>query len=491
MYKLNDDGTRSFDGVRIDKVINERNRQHVDNLKRRLVGREDEMIDVVRKRDFRGSKHDKTPAMDISSSKLTSLSRGNGKRIKGRKTCIHNNNDGTDSFASSHGGMEPLDYARNLQEGNRLPSTSYDPAVNNGNYTKTMAGYMDKIPQLGKGSMNTKRSKLAQAATKRQELSHPVNCITRCSNKALQVFPWQDENLDEIIKELETSTVLREVYLSNNQITLADGRFTAALASNTSLRTIRLHSNKIGDEGVQSLCAALKVNTTLTRINLGGCQISNVGANFLAEALMLNIRLENLNLTGNKIGDEGAQSLAMSLKVNNTLTSISLDTNQISTVGAKFFADALMVNTSLVTINLSSNNIGDEGARYLSLALKVNTTLTSTFLNKNQISEVGAQFLAEALMVNTVLQSMSLQSNNVGLNVNGNRIGEDGAQSLAKALKVNNTLVSINLCRCHISTVGAKFLAEALMINTKLEGMNLSANMIGDEGVQSLAEFLQ
>ena len=294
------------------------------------------MIDVVRKRDFRGSKHDKTPAMDISSSKLTSLSRGNGKRMKGRKTRIHNNNNGTDSFASSHGVIEPLDYARNLQEGNRLSSTSYDPAVNNGNYTKTMAGYMDKIPQLGKGSMNTKRSKLAQAATKRQELSHPlvegngaanrrrqstadrrvwanartdfgiksrleieqhnepimpsnrelvefiskdVNCITRCNNKALQ-----DENLDEIIKELETSTVLREVYLSNNQITFADGRFTAALASNTSLRTIRLHSNKIGDEGVQSLCVALKVNNFLVYINLGGCQISNVGANFLAEA---------------------------------------------------------------------------------------------------------------------------------------------------------------------------------------------------------------
>ena len=172
-----DDVPRSFDGVRVDKVVNEKNRQHVDNLKQRLGGREDE-IDVVRKNNFRGSKHDKIPAMATSSSKLTSPSRGNGKRIQGRKTRLHNNNNnnnnGTDSFASSHGGMDPLDYAQNLQEGNRWPSTSYDPAVNNGNYTKTMAGYMDKIPQLGKGSMDTKRSMLAHAATKRQELSHPL-----------------------------------------------------------------------------------------------------------------------------------------------------------------------------------------------------------------------------------------------------------------------------------------------------------------------------
>ena len=161
-----DDVPISFDGVRVDIVINEKNRQHVDNLKRRLVGREDE-IDVVRKRDFRGSKHDKTPAMDISSSKLTSpLSRGNGKRIQGRKTRLHNNNNNSgskDSFASSRGGMDLLDYARNLQEGNR---------------------WMEKIPQLGKGSMNTKRTMLAHAATKRQELSHGLLSMIESMCKA-------------------------------------------------------------------------------------------------------------------------------------------------------------------------------------------------------------------------------------------------------------------------------------------------------------------
>jgi hypothetical protein len=171
----NDDGPRSFDGVRVDKVFNEQAKQRVNDLKQRLGGREDEIDHLTRKRDFRGNKHDSIPPMAISSSKLQSPSRGNGKRIPGRKTRLHNNNNniGTDTFASSHGGIDPLDHARNIQEGNRLSSTSYDPAVNNGNFTKTMGGYMDKIPQLGKGSMNTKRSMIANAATKRQELSHP------------------------------------------------------------------------------------------------------------------------------------------------------------------------------------------------------------------------------------------------------------------------------------------------------------------------------
>ena len=65
-----------------------------------------------------------------------------------------------------------------------------------------------------------------------------VKCITRC-NKDLR-----DDDLDEIIKELETSTVLCEIKLLDSLITLADGRFTAALASNTSLQKINLHGNR-------------------------------------------------------------------------------------------------------------------------------------------------------------------------------------------------------------------------------------------------------
>jgi hypothetical protein len=125
-------------------VRSSKNKQHVDNLKQRLGGREDEM-DLSRKRDFRG--YGQTSSMmAISSSKLSSPSRGDGTRIQGQK----NNNNGTDTFASSHWGMDALDLAQNLQEGNRLPSSSY----NNSNYTKTMGRYMDNIPQLGMRSMN-------------------------------------------------------------------------------------------------------------------------------------------------------------------------------------------------------------------------------------------------------------------------------------------------------------------------------------------------
>jgi Leucine-rich repeat (LRR) protein len=106
-----------------------------------------------------------------------------------------------------------------------------------------------------------------------------VKCINR-SHKNLR-----DEDLDEIIKEMETSAVLMELNLNRNQITLTDVKFTAALASNTSLQKINLHCNKIGDEGVRSLASALKLNSTLESIILNGNQISKDGAQFLARSI--------------------------------------------------------------------------------------------------------------------------------------------------------------------------------------------------------------
>jgi Ran GTPase-activating protein (RanGAP) involved in mRNA processing and transport len=238
-----------------------------------------------------------------------------------------------------------------------------------------------------------------------------VKCITRY-NKALQ-----DENLDEIIKEVETSTVLMEVNLCRNQITLADGRFTTALTSNTSLLKINLPDNNISDEGVRHLAGSLKVNNTLRCINLSENHISKAGAKFLAEALMVNKMLENLYLNSNKIGDEGVRSLAMALQVNSTLKLIDLSGCQISKVGAKFLADALMVNTSLVAINLSCNNINDEGAQILAESFTVNQSLRNIQLCNNKITDIGATKVADSvrfrLNVDCGVTTINLKGNQV------------------------------------------------------------------------------
>ena len=70
----------------------------------------------------------------------------------------------------------------------------------------------------------------------------------------------------------------------------------AALEKNSTVTSIDLSNNKIGDEGVATLAAALEKNSTLTSIILGCNNIGNVGAAHLAAALEKNYALEVLYL---------------------------------------------------------------------------------------------------------------------------------------------------------------------------------------------------
>ncbi|KAG9060730.1 hypothetical protein KI688_008941 [Linnemannia hyalina] len=70
------------------------------------------------------------------------------------------------------------------------------------------------------------------------------------------------------------------------------GQLSETLKTNSSLTTLNLERNSIGDNGAQALSEALKTNSTLT----------------------------TLNLLRNSIGDNGAQALSEALKTNSTLT---------------------------------------------------------------------------------------------------------------------------------------------------------------------------
>ena len=151
---------------------------------------------------------------------------------------------------------------------------------------------------------------------------------------------------------------------------------------NTTLQTVTLESNNIGDAGATALAEALKVNTTLQTVNLQFNKIGDAGATALAEALKVNTALQTVNLEDNEIGDAGAVELAEALKVNTTVQTVHLGSNKIGDAGATALAEALKVNTTLQTVNLEDNRIGDAGAAAIFDALNKNTTCSVT-LSRN------------------------------------------------------------------------------------------------------------
>jgi hypothetical protein len=97
---------------------------------------------------------------------------------------------------------------------------------------------------------------------------------------------------------------------------------TEALKNNTTVNTVTVGNNKIGDSGCAALVEALKVNTTVKQVYLHGNVIGDAGCAALAEALKVNTTVIRVSLNRNKIGDEGSAALVEALKMN---TVIELD----------------------------------------------------------------------------------------------------------------------------------------------------------------------
>ena len=196
-----------------------------------------------------------------------------------------------------------------------------------------------------------------------------------------------DEDLEVIIKVLrDKDAAVKKLYLSGNNITLGDGKFTDALSNNKTIEELSLSHNNIGAEGAKCLAAALSNNNTLKGLDLDNNNIGVEGVKCLAEALKVNTTLEEIYLGGKNIGDEGTKHLARALMVNRILQQIGLESNSISDEGAKSIAMALLLNQGIRHMHLEGNEIGGQGADKLVGALQHNNSIRDLGLGGNQIS---------------------------------------------------------------------------------------------------------
>ena len=196
-----------------------------------------------------------------------------------------------------------------------------------------------------------------------------------------------DGDLDHVLYQvIEQSTVLEDLWLEGNNLTLDDGKLANAIAKNTTLKKLYIYNNNIGPEGIKLLADALKKNHTNT--------------------------LEGLYLYDNIIGDEGAKYIAKMLADNKTLQKIGLNDNNISDKGAQSLATSLLENTSLHTIDLGTNSIGDKGAQSIATSLVINTGIQEIYLDDNKIGDWGAEKIADALEANHNIKTLDLSGNN-------------------------------------------------------------------------------
>ena len=159
-------------------------------------------------------------------------------------------------------------------------------------------------------------------------------------------------------------------------------------------------------------------------------EIGDAGAIKVGNMLSRNTSIATICLGDNRIGDLGLSSLFAACKRNKSLTALHIDRNRMSMFdAADAVRDFLCVCKTVIEMNLSSSHLGTDGIRALAPALAKNTTLLSIDLSFNDIQDIGARLLGEALSHNGTL---------IELNLKGNHIGNHGINGLMKSLHQND-----------------------------------------------------
>jgi len=140
-----------------------------------------------------------------------------------------------------------------------------------------------------------------------------------------------------------------------------------------SLRTLDLNMNSVGDIGAQMLALTLDpITSSLTSLSLGNNRIGDAGGIALGDALGKNCTLRDLCLGNNSIGKTGGCALARGLQTNSVLTTLMLSGNDVYDAGAVAFAEALNNHKcALTSLDLSFNMIADAGLDALAGALQL------------------------------------------------------------------------------------------------------------------------
>ena len=142
---------------------------------------------------------------------------------------------------------------------------------------------------------------------------------------------------------------------------------------------IHLGSASISVSEISSLCDIIKQSTSLTTVNLRYNKIGDVVASAVAEAIKQSNSRTTVNLSDNWIGGYGASAIAEAIKQSKSLSVIDLSHNLIGAYGASSIAEAIKQSTSLTTVNLRYNKIGSIGASAITDAIKQSKPMTVDF----------------------------------------------------------------------------------------------------------------
>eukprot|EP00037_Helgoeca_nana_P016502 m.155241 g.155241 ORF g.155241 m.155241 type:complete len:443 (+) comp23555_c0_seq1:90-1418(+) len=300
-------------------------------------------------------------------------------------------------------------------------------------------------------------------------------------------FSLGDNRMQSLAEALRANNTLQRLILTNTACTAIGVRSLSDTLVNSlftcNIHTLVIDNNPIGPDGAQYLSMALATGTSLVTLKANGCALGDDGVVAICKGLSSNKTLLTLELGSNSCGDRAAAAVGRALKVNETLEGLSLWKNGILAGGAKsIFCDGLSTNASLQWLGLGGNAIGAEGAGFVAQGLSTNEGLQWLALGGNGLGDQGAVKIA------AVLKDDGCQLQSIGLG--GNGITDQGVRYVCAALWTNTFIESLGLGGNSVSNEGCEHLAEMMKHNKYIRKLIVSSNIIEDDGVKALADGL-
>ncbi|XP_072051803.1 F-actin-uncapping protein LRRC16A-like [Amphiura filiformis] len=148
------------------------------------------------------------------------------------------------------------------------------------------------------------------------------------STSVASLLDWISQN--QVITSLDISQNLTSLRPgAKTMMKVIDAIVTFIQNEDTALTSLSVAGNKLKFETIQ-IINALGSNTTLTSVDLSGNGMGDIGARMLAKALMINTKLNTVSLDNNAITAKGFADIADALERNYTLKYMPTPVNDVS-----------------------------------------------------------------------------------------------------------------------------------------------------------------
>ncbi|RDD47784.1 Glutamate-rich protein 3 [Trichoplax sp. H2] len=169
--------------------------------------------------------------------------------------------------------------------------------------------------------------------------------------------PLQDEGVKNLVDGL---IEIGGVENSNDQLSMESS--SRGMSEKLNLNHIDLGDCNISDAGAKDIARLLVSCPSITTLNLSGNpSIGPNGWKAIADSLKVNSTITTLSLDYNRLGDEGAAIIADGIKHNKSISSIDLDSNHIGDEGGRHLLEAVRENSRIADmILMPANSISED-----------------------------------------------------------------------------------------------------------------------------------